>query len=57
MIALPIHKTMFRVEAVLENTVKVFQADPTSGVIRMTRYTEEEGDSDELVYAVLAEND
>jgi hypothetical protein len=56
MILLPIHKTMFRVEAALENSIKVFQADPTDGVIRMTRYTEDEGDSDELVYAILAEN-
>lgn len=56
MLLLPIHKTMFRVEASLENSVKVFQADPTGGVVRMTRYTEEEGDSDELVYALLAQN-
>jgi hypothetical protein len=56
MLRLPMFETMFRVGDDMDNSVKVFQINPTHGIIRMTRYTEEAGDSDEIINQILAKN-
>ena len=53
---LPIYESMFRVSPKSESSVDVFQVNPTEGSIRMTRYTEGQGDSDEIVEAILSKN-
>jgi hypothetical protein len=53
---LPMFETMFRIDNGEKHSVRVFQINPTGGVIRMTRYTEGAGDSDELINEILAKN-
>jgi len=53
---LPIFETMFRVNPDVECAVEVFQANPTDGSIKMTRYTERGGDSDEIIHKILEKN-
>jgi len=56
MLRLPIFETMFRINSRAASSVEVFQANPTYGFIRMTRYTEGDGDSDEVIQAILEKN-
>lgn len=52
----PMFETMFRVSASSDSAVEVFQINPTDGVVRMTRYTNREGDSDEVLERLLKAN-
>jgi hypothetical protein len=52
----PLHTIMFRVAAAAKLPVEVFQANPTEGVVKMVRYTDRDGDSDELIDAILKGN-
>ena len=52
----PMFETMFRVAPKAGSAVEVFQVNPTDGIIKMTRYTERPGDSNELVGKILQAN-
>jgi hypothetical protein len=56
MLRFPMFETMFRINHPADSAVRVFQVNPTSGNVRMTRYTEGLGDSDEIVQRILTKN-
>jgi hypothetical protein len=56
MLRLPMYDTMFRVNQDGGSPVEVFQVNPTEGSVRMTRYTNGDGDSDEIIQQILAKN-
>ena len=51
-----LYSTMFKVSPSADCSVKLFHADPFSGSISFPRYTEGEGDSDEVVFKILDAN-
>jgi hypothetical protein len=53
---LPLYETMFRVAPSNGSAVDIFQVNPSDGAIRMTRYTEQEEDSDEVIRRILEAN-
>jgi hypothetical protein len=52
----PLLNTTFKPDAELENSIGVFQINPTLGRIGFTSYTENSGDSDAIIKAILDGN-
>lgn len=54
---LPLFDTLFRVRPSRDSSVRSFNVNPTTGKIAFTSYTDDAGDTDELVTAILAANE